>query len=204
MNAGNWVDGYQPVDERIHEFRELFPEGRIATVLHSIDADRVIFRADVWKARDWFNRDLPDATGWAEEQFKGSGAKWAVENCETSAIGRALANLGLNPKGTRPSSLEMGKEARQEDDAPPVPPLPGNAARALLEARRHLNNGVDTGGLKDALSALPAESRGKARALLSTTAGGYTTPLPDRMDEADYAAIVDALQKADLLKEGQL
>ena len=141
-------DDYQDVDHRVHEFWERFPEGRIATVLHSIDADRVVFRADVWKARDWFNRDLPDANGWAEERFEGRMEKWAVETCETSAIGRALANLGLNAKGLRPSSLEMGKADRQapagtsDITAPPAstgnsddfPITPFEAKRELLDA----------------------------------------------------------------------
>ena len=196
MNSGNWLDGYQPVDERIHEFRQRWPAGRIVTDEMHRDTINVVFRASVFKD-DGADR-LPDATGWAEEQFKGSGAKWAVENCETSAIGRALANLGLNPKGTRPSSLEMGKEARQEDGPPPVP-----VRQKVAEARRHLNNSVDTGKLKEALSALPAEARGKARALLTTTAGGYTTPLPARMDETQYTIIVDELRKAGFLEEGQ-
>ena len=131
-------ENYQDVDQRVHEFWERFPEGRIATVLHSIDADRVIFRADVWKARDWFNRDLPDATGWAEERFEGRMEKWAVETCETSALGRSLANLGLNAKGLRPSSLEMGKADRQapaaHSDHPDYPIIPALAKRELLAA----------------------------------------------------------------------
>jgi arylamine N-acetyltransferase len=34
-----------------------------------------------------------------------------LENCETSAIGRALANAGYAPKGKRPSREEMSKVA---------------------------------------------------------------------------------------------
>jgi len=57
--------------------------------------------------------------------------KWAVEVCETSAIGRALANLGLNAKGLRPSSLEMGKADRQapagQSDITAPPASTGNS-----------------------------------------------------------------------------
>ena len=202
MTAGNWVDGYQPVDERIHEFWQRWPNGRIRTEMHRCDEVHVVFLAGVFRdGREGSHQ--ADATGWAEEQFKGSGAKWAVENCETSAIGRALANLGLNPKGTRPSSLEMGKEARQEDDAPPVPPLPGNAARALLDARRQLHKTRDTNGLKEALSALAPETRGKARALLTTAGKGYTVPLPAEMPESEYELVVAALRDAGYLGEDQ-
>jgi hypothetical protein len=39
------------------------------------------------------------------------------ENCETSAIGRALANMGMSISKQRPSREEMAKVQRYEDDA---------------------------------------------------------------------------------------
>jgi hypothetical protein len=39
-----------------------------------------------------------------------------LENCETSAIGRALANAGYAPKGKRPSREEMTKVVREPVD----------------------------------------------------------------------------------------
>ena len=65
-------------------------------------------------------------------------AKWAVEVCETSSIGRALANLGLNAKGLRPSSLEMDKADRQapaaQSEHPDYPISPAEAKQELLAA----------------------------------------------------------------------
>ncbi len=138
-------DDYQDVDHRVHEFWERFPGGRIRTELHRCNDDYVIFVAEVWKDG---RGGHPDATGWAEEKFEGRMAKWAVETCETSAIGRALANLGLNAKGLRPSSLEMGKAERQapagtsDITTPPAstgngddfPITPFEAKRELLDA----------------------------------------------------------------------
>jgi hypothetical protein len=50
----------------------------------------------------------------AEETVQGRGvnATSALENCETSAIGRALANAGYATKGKRASREEMGKVAK--------------------------------------------------------------------------------------------
>ncbi len=141
----NRPDNYQDVDHRVHEFWERFPGGRIRTELHRCDDSQVLFVASIWKDG---TAEHPDATGWAEEKFEGRMAKWAVETCETSAIGRALANLGLNAKGLRPSSLEMGKAERQapagtsDITTPPAstgtsddfPITPFEAKRELLDA----------------------------------------------------------------------
>jgi len=123
-------DGYQDVDQRVHEFWERFPNGRIRTEMHRCDEHQVIFLAGVFRdGREGSHQ--ADATGWAEEKFEGRMEKWAVEVCETSAIGRALANLGLNAKGLRPSSLEMGKADRQapagQSDITAPPASTGNS-----------------------------------------------------------------------------
>jgi hypothetical protein len=57
----------------------------------------------------------PWSTGLAEETISGRGvnATSALENCETSAIGRALASAGYATKGKRPSREEMAKVQEQ-------------------------------------------------------------------------------------------
>jgi hypothetical protein len=53
----------------------------------------------------------PWTTGFAEETVstRGVNSTSALENCETSAIGRALANANYAAKGKRPSREEMAK-----------------------------------------------------------------------------------------------
>lgn len=107
-------EDYVDVTQRINRFWTENPDGRIWTELTSYDdnQDRVIFSAYVYKHRDNPN---PDSTGWAEETKGGMGANqtsW-VENCETSAIGRALANMGYaTTMKDRPSKQEMQKVER--------------------------------------------------------------------------------------------
>ena len=70
----------------------------------------MIFRAAVFRAAE--DRE-PAATGWAAERV-GDGEVNAVaclENTETSAIGRALANLGFLASRLRPSAEEVAKAA---------------------------------------------------------------------------------------------
>lgn len=105
------LERYAPVARRITLFYERYPAGRIITTLIERDARAVIFRARVYRGAD---DEHPAATGWALER-EGDGDVNAVaclENTETSAIGRALANLGFTASAERPSREEMMRVAR--------------------------------------------------------------------------------------------
>jgi hypothetical protein len=99
---------YEPVEVRLEKFIKDYPSFRIATELEVVEATRYIVKAYLFK-------DAGDgvawATGYAEETVSSRGVNQtsALENCETSAIGRALANAGYAPKGKRPSREEMTK-----------------------------------------------------------------------------------------------
>ena len=104
-------EGYAPVADRIRLFYERYPAGRIITELVSRDRTEVVFRALVF--REAADRSAA-ATGWASER-EGDGDVNAVaclENTETSAVGRALANLGFTASARRPSREEMAKADR--------------------------------------------------------------------------------------------
>jgi hypothetical protein len=104
-------EGYAPVADRIQRFYERFASGRIITELVSRHEGEIVFRALVY--RDMAEAQ-PAATGWAAER-EGDGEVNAVaclENAETSAIGRALANLGFTASTKRPSREEMAKADR--------------------------------------------------------------------------------------------
>src|SRR6266540_2079904 len=105
------IDGYAPVANRITLFYEKYPEGRIVTELISNSAREILFKALVYRTSSDPNAA---ATGWASER-EGDGEVNAVaclENTETSAIGRALANLGFTASRRRPSYEEMQKADR--------------------------------------------------------------------------------------------
>ncbi|MCT2122634.1 hypothetical protein [Dietzia cinnamea] len=105
------LDNYEPVDERIARFKNDHPNFRVVTEeWHEGEpgATRWIVKASVW--RDAENTGLPDGTGYAFE-IDGQGMTQrtaALETCETSAIGRALANLGYagNRKVTREEMIK--------------------------------------------------------------------------------------------------
>jgi len=110
---------YETVEVRIEKFIKDYPDFRIATELEVCDKDRYVVKAYLYKtAADL----IAWTTGYAEERVsdRGVNSTSALENCETSAIGRALANAGYAAKNKRPSREEMSKVVAQKPVKPAV------------------------------------------------------------------------------------
>jgi hypothetical protein len=126
MGAFNLQD-YETVDSRIKRFYSENATGRINTELvafeGAVGATRWMVKASVWRSAESID---PDGTGFAFE-VDGSGGMAnktaALENAETSAIGRALANIGYSGD-KRASREEMSKA-----NAAPVKVSPDWAAK---------------------------------------------------------------------------
>lgn len=118
--AFNLAD-YEPVEKRITDFWVKYPNGRIHTVIVSLDEKQVIVRAEVFTERE---DHRPVTVDHAQEKVGGTGMtanSWLEIAC-TSAIGRALADLDFAKKGKRPSREEMTKAVQHE--TPPAPKFP--------------------------------------------------------------------------------
>lgn len=105
------LDDYETVEERLVKYWKDHPDGQIYTEVVEATPSRFIVKALIYRTE----ADVrPWTTGLAEETVQGRGvnATSALENCETSAIGRALANAGYATKGKRASREEMGKVAK--------------------------------------------------------------------------------------------
>jgi hypothetical protein len=105
---------YSTVAERIDAFWKKYEKGRLHTELVHFSPDQVVIRAEVYLDRD---DERPVTVDYAEERLDSSPVNRVsmVENCATSAIGRALADLGGEFTGAkRPSAEEMQKVARHE------------------------------------------------------------------------------------------
>jgi hypothetical protein len=105
------LEDYETVEERLVKFWKEHPDGQIHTKLLDHSSSRFIVEASIFRTE----ADVrPWTTGLAEETVQGRGvnATSALENCETSAIGRALANAGYATKGKRASREEMSKVAK--------------------------------------------------------------------------------------------
>ena len=108
------ISQYSTVAERIDKFWEKYPNGRILTDIVHFSAEQVVVQAAIYLDRE---DSRPVTTDFAEERPDTSPVNRVsmVENCTTSAIGRALADLGGEFTGSkRPSAEEMQKVARHE------------------------------------------------------------------------------------------
>lgn len=121
---GSWMDDYEPVEVRLAQFWSEHPDGRVwteAPLMGQNPGELVLFRCEVYKDK---TDQVPWSTGFAHQRILGqppsgkygkpneSAPEWTspYEVCETSAIGRALANAGYAAKG-RPSQEEVQKTA---------------------------------------------------------------------------------------------
>jgi len=104
---------YAQVNQRILAFWELIPNGRIVTEKLADDGERCDFKASIYVGDDLV------ATGHA---FEVKGASYInktsyIENCETSAVGRALGMFGIGITESLASAEEVQNAQEQQQSA---------------------------------------------------------------------------------------
>lgn len=111
------LDEYQTVQERIDLFRQRFSDGRFEIELVHMSEQQVVMKASVYTV---FDSQFPTCVDYAEERLGSSPVNKTsyVENCATSALGRAISQLGgeFSPSNKRPSREEMQKVVRHSKD----------------------------------------------------------------------------------------
>jgi len=159
---------YETVEERLKRAHAAHPDLRVVTLNHTTPADRSVsmwvVEARIYLTAEDQSRDLVKATGWAFEVDGQNGMAnktSALENCETSAIGRALANMNLSGN-KRTSREEMEKVERD------VTPRPARVRDWVADidklvntdsARRLYLDAQKANAPKDVLEAITAKAK---------------------------------------------
>ena len=137
------LENYETVAERLARWLDMEHNGQPRVITHLISNpgdDICVFRAELWVDGTLIS------TGWAEEvRGQGNVNKTShLENCESSSLGRALANAGLagSDPARRPSREEMSKVQRGAPIGSDTRPLQGKATDKQIGLLRSLYNGA--------------------------------------------------------------
>ncbi len=150
------IKGRQYIDvaQRIQGFWELYPQGRIVTEMVADDGKRCVFKAEAYDMAEGGAGLL--ATGHAYEVNSGRGvnATSYIENCETSAVGRALGMLGIGSTDSIASADEvMAAQAYQAQPHPKPQPQQQDPLKPAKARLWHAlqNYAAAHGGIADQL-----------------------------------------------------
>lgn len=111
--------GYVQVNDRVKAFRKVCPGGCISTEIVSLDNGVVTMRAMI---TDEDGKLL--GTGLAQEKETSSFINKTsfIENCETSAVGRALGFVGIGIDGSMASAEEVANAIANQNSTEVKPP----------------------------------------------------------------------------------
>ena len=111
---------YALVNSRVMAFRELFPEGKIQTEIVTMDEGMVVMQTTV---TDGDGKVLATGLAYEREGSTYINKTSYIENCETSAVGRALGFLGLGVDDSIASVEELVNAVtnQNKEKADPVP-----------------------------------------------------------------------------------
>ncbi len=129
------VSTYVEVNERIKAFRKVFPEGFILTDMVSNNDGLCVFRAEVgYYVGGELKVVLGTGTAYENEGSSFINKTSYIENCETSAVGRALGMAGFGIDDDVASAEEIkGTQAQSEADKAANQQKALNDLRAMYE-----------------------------------------------------------------------
>lgn len=120
---GGTIGEYIEVNQRIKAFRQVYPVGSISTEILSLENGVVMMKATVL---DDFGKTLATGLAYEKESSSFINKTSFIENCETSAIGRALGFCGFGIDSSVASAeevenamLNQGNQDKQERKASP-------------------------------------------------------------------------------------
>jgi len=108
---------YVPVNERVIHFRENYPNHKLTSEIVELSEGVCIIKAEILNEQ---NEVIATGLAYEKENSTFINKTSYIENCETSAWGRALGNLGIGIGTSIASSEEVGNAIKQQDDEPEI------------------------------------------------------------------------------------
>ena len=105
---------YAEVNQRVKAFRTLYPEGFITTEILCREGGLCIIKATVGHYADGKSVILATGTAYEKEGSSQINRTSYIENCETSAVGRALGMAGFGIDTSIASADEMNNALLQQ------------------------------------------------------------------------------------------
>ena len=124
---------YAEVNQRVKAFRTLYPEGFITTEILCREGGLCIIKATVGYYADGKSVILATGTAYEKEGSSQINRTSYIENCETSAVGRALGMAGFGIDTSIESADEMNNALLQQDT---------NAVQKTVQAAPHVQKPV--------------------------------------------------------------
>ena len=116
---------YAEVNQRIKAFRQVYPTGTIVTEMASNETDNNSNRVCVFRATCGYTDEngnyivLGTGTAYEKEGSSFINKTSYIENCETSAVGRALGMCGFGVDTSIAGAEEMQNAINNQDEAKP-------------------------------------------------------------------------------------
>ena len=112
---------YAEVNQRIKAFRMVYPEGFIHTNIHSLKDGVCVFTARVgYVDEGGMPRVLGNGTAYEKESSSFINKTSYIENCETSAVGRALGMCGFGIDTSVCSAEELNNAIINQEASKPI------------------------------------------------------------------------------------
>lgn len=122
---------YAEVPQRVKAFRILYPQGFIITEMLSNENGVCVIKATAgYYAEDGSPLTLGTGMAYEKEGSSNINRTSYIENCETSAVGRALGFLGLGSETSIASYEEVQNAIKQQEDDDPDAYHPGDKIEA--------------------------------------------------------------------------
>ena len=133
---------YVTVNERLKEFRNNFKDYALITEIVELGSDYATVKASIFD-----EKGVLRATGYAREVVAKSPInKYAfLENCETSAIGRALGNFGIGIDEAVCTADELIQKLSHEDDKPQKTEFEKAATAEKTATTKAINKAIKNG-----------------------------------------------------------